>query len=1596
MDPTALDADLPIQSLQFSVLSAEQIRKQSVVEVKHNPINYKNLPKEFGVNDHRMGTVDRRIKCGTCGHSIKECNGHPGHIELHVPVYHPGFIKTVLHLLRCVCFFCSRLLIRDETDYKKLEKLRRITNRRRRRFEIVRFLSGKATCFYCGGYQPSYKFGKIAAYSIQREWTSKSKSKKKAEEKFFECPEEEKMARKQFTSMDAYEILAGMSDEDCRRISFPGRPEDLIPVVLVVPPPIIRPSITAHTFSRSRGHNDLTKKLHEIGKYAEMMEKLLKKHKNAFDLPTLPDAVQKTFDTLQWHVATYINNDGKQGVKPDKQRSGIPKKSLFTRIKGKKGKVGRIRGNLMGKRVNFSARTVITPDPTLDMDEIGVPEEIALNVSIPETVASCNLGELRTRVYNGPNHLNGALTVIKGPLTDQAGKCIHLRYCKNRKTIRLELGDTVERPLKNGDYVMMNRQPSLHKQSLMAHRVKIFPKGKTFRLNLCVTTPYNADFDGDEMNMFIIQSVEGRAELKEICAVHRQLLTPQSNKPCMGLVQDALLGSYLLTRRNTFLNREDLMNCLMTVRYQDIKTLPKPAILKPECLWTGKQLYSLLLPLINLRKTVRSTRPRSYFDPEERHVLIRHGELVSGALSKQMLGTSSGGIIHAVCKDHGFQKAAEFLSDIQRVVNYWMMFQGFSVGISDCVIDEKTEAKVGEIVKGAYRTIETINRHVEELPNAETISEELETQINGILCKVLDSTGSMVQENLSDNNRIYAMQQAGSKGNAVNVSQIMACVGQQSIGGSRIHGKIDRRTLNCYPKGCKSASSHGFVGNSYIRGLTPQEFFFHTAGGREGLVDTAVKTADTGYIQRKLLKGMESLRVHQDYSVRNAQGYIIALRYGNDAADATFLEKCKLDFLEWDNQQLQEEIQFPEEIEALHGLRDALRFVKTNPMNPVLSTVVYVPVDIKRLLLNAGSHFGRTSEDLEVSLVHEAVTELCEKIRIANGIASSLFFRAAIRFFLSTINVNRHQLSEEAFRYCLDKIDAGFFQSRISPNEMVGPLAAESIGEPCTQLTLNAFHLAGIETKNVTLGIPRMNELINCSRHMATPCATVMLRKPFCDNKAFLETFAETLPRILLNDTVSCGTVVFDPDPIHTCIEQDKEIVRLASPYYDGKEEKKLSEWIIRLDMDRFMLMKKSITVVALAKRLQECLRKLGVVERSENNMPEWTIRIRLYYVPIMQSRLQECEDISPSEQRDIAQSIVQGFMTHLLENFVLGGIQGITGATIRRQEITEFNDATGEAHPAMRYVIDTEGTNLSQLWRYDAIDWANTISNNVNEVWRLLGIAAAQNVLFHEIKTVLSYDGSYINDRHIMMVVRTMTFRGFIMPLNRFGMNRIDTGVTVRASFEEAMDMFLEAAMFEEQDELKGITENIIVGQLAPMGTGAVSVRTDPDYQEAMSVLPSFSVHARKDRTNEPVWRSVLTTWESTYLKSSMHAFHDRPPSPSHAPQWLSTPVSDAGDGSIIIPTERNETPTRTRQQRRGQKRKFRPSTPELQSPSQRKRCKFRPSSPDPLGVQEVEDILGELQGMEWVPPHDQNVDVADVHPDDYLNSLLQSLNDV
>ena len=1343
--------------LMFTLISAEEIKRMSVCRVTDTTLYYRGLPASGGLLDPLMGTVDRRHLCATCRNDPQRCPGHTGHIELSWPVYHLGYMDLILKTLRTVCYCCSRVCANDEAPQVDMHACTRKAH-----FTMMHStLRPVRVCPHCGMPQPTFSRVQLG---IKVEWPVDIQ---------WESEEEREFCTRPFTARETLSILKHIPSEDLKRLGFnpESHPKDMIIQNMVVPPPSSRPAIYSSEGSRSRGQNDLTIHLVEILKRSNDLESVLDE---PWKTATFTEDVSERLNRLQYEVFMIINNTTRiqkpQGM--GRNSSNTRGKSLQCRLKGKEG---RVRGNLMGKRVDFCARCVITPDAFFDCDRVGVPYSIAKRLTKPERVNASNVVALSKRVALGASDVRGAQTVIQ-----QSGVVIDLSKCKNRSSVVLRSGDVVERFLQDDDVVVFNRQPSLHMHSMQAHRVRLMP-GNTFRISLNVASPYNADFDGDEMNLHVPQSPCAATECAVLMGVAQNCIGSQSNKPVMGIVQDSLLGLHVLSASTTFLDHAHACRIMSMFRHAP-KVLPVADICVNDGekrYWTGKTLFSCLLPrtmCMGIDSKFSTT------DEAELPVVIYNGKCLTGLLRKAHVGTGAGGIVDRLCRDFGGVAAMRFMADAQRMTHEFLLQHGQSVGIHDVMLSREGHERVMERIEKATLLCEEIQKEMEGNSSSDMLQRG-EAAIMKLLSKTLLQTGSIVNEHMSTINAIRLMVTAGSKGSFINLSQICASLGQQSLEGSRISSIRGARTLPCFAVDDVRLASRGMVTNSFALGLTPPELFFHAVGGREGLVDTAVKTSQTGYLQRRMNKSMEDNCIMQDGTVRNSSGNVIAFQWGTDGMHPVHLERVKMDvLLQTEDVKRHRFTEF--ELQHVFSLTRDILVAKQNILlqEHAIDARVLLPFDVRHVkAIWARNKHTQSRPYVDLRRARERLVQFLAK----PGVCKATRLAVVDAFCESEVDGVGEECYESGWTVVMSRIA----RAAVQGGESVGCIAAQSVGEPATQLTLNTFHSAGCATKNVTLGIPRLIELLDASKTPKTPCTTIRFLYPFSKCKDLAEYFASTLALTRLEDVVNHCEIIDEE-------LMNDEWIRQICPSREGTR-------YVKLHLAKDIMKSRHLTPGIIQRLVAAKLGARGNVMCSEVNSVDWFLIIQYMDVDFL----------SKYNDSDTNLEVIMYHRAtkYLLDTTVVGGQTSVTGAISG-----EFAD---------EHVVHAYGNCLNMCSHIPCVDWSRCTSNDVFETLNLYGIEACAHVLFDQIQCVVSFDGTYVDPRHILLIVDNICRSGQLMPLNRHGINRTDSSPLMRCSFEETMDVLCDAAAFSQHENAKGVSASIMLGQTTSVGTGACEV---------------------------------------------------------------------------------------------------------------------------------------------------------------------------
>lgn len=1436
-----------IKGLEFSALSAKDIVAQSEVEVTTRDLY--DLEKgrsvcENGALDTRMGTSSNAVECKTCHGNLALCHGHFGHIRLALPVFHVGYFKAVILVLQCICKSCGSILLDEQTKRLFISDLRRpnIDNLRRMKIlkKVMEQCKKQRRCLSChhvnGVVKKAASGAGPAALKIVHD-TFRFIGKKSTPEKelwdrefedvFSRNPELEKFAKRVTEDLNPLKVLhlfKQISPSDCELVGIDaargGRPEMYIWRYLPAPPVCIRPSVMMDNQSNE---DDLTVKLTEIVWTSSLIKAGIEKGISINNL-------MEQWDYLQLSVAMYINSDSANpALLPGGMGGGASSKSSKP-IRGfcqrLKGKQGRFRGNLSGKRVDFSGRTVISPDPNLKIDEVAVPDRVAKVLTYPEKCTRYNRQKLQKLILNGPNVHPGANYVLKQ--NEMAKR--NLKFGDRVKLAKtLHIGDTVERHLEDGDVVLFNRQPSLHRLSILSHYAKIRP-WRTFRLNECVCTPYNADFDGDEMNLHVPQTEEARAEAINLMGVKNNLLTPKSGEPIIAATQDFITGSFLISHKDTFFDRASLVQLLCMMSDADLQfDLPPPAIFKPVMLWTGKQVFSLLIKpnkksnvVINLDAKNKTFHPPlngwpNEMSPNDGFVVIRGSQILSGVMDKSTLGDGKKhSVFYTILRDYGPDEAATAMNRMAKLCARFLGNRGFSIGINDVTPGSDLKNKKEVMVEQAYAKCDELIKlyssgKLETQPGCNE-EETLEAKIGGLLSKVREEVGEVCINELDPLNAPLIMATCGSKGSTLNVSQMVAVVGQQIISGNRVPDGFQDRSLPHFTKMSKSPQSKGFVRNSFYSGLSPPEFLFHAISGREGLVDTAVKTAETGYMSRRLMKSLEDLSALYDNTVRNSSNGIVQFTYGGDGLDPMEMEgdAQPVNFnRQWDHAvnitfDIKEKNSYPYQI--LEAVEDVLR-----PLEKRL-------IRYDNLGKVTDSDFGENIEfidqkDAERSFyksIREYVTKkatLLAKIRESKGLPPKFTRVEDVDDMMieeDPLSVNAVdqllKISLPSVKKFMEQCLYKYVRAKVEPGTAVGAIGAHSIGEPGTQMTLKTFHFAGVASMNVTLGVPRIKEIINAAKVISTPIINSVLVND--DDELAARVVKGRIEKTLLSDIAYYIEDVYKNDMAFLSIKIDTRTIEKLQ---------------LELTLDNIR------EAVANAPKLKILNHEVSVYGKDRINI----------LVTLREGKSESLARTAVSDYKNSDRNNTLFFrMQHLkraLPGVVIKGLANISRAVINIKDDNKKE-------------LLVEGYGLKDVMCTDGVVGTKTSTNHVLEIYEVLGIEAARASIIGEIDYTMSKHGMSVDPRHIQLLGDVMTYKGEVLGITRFGLSKMRDSVLQLASFEKTTDHLFDASFFMKNDKIEGVSECIILGQTMSIGTGAFKmVKTSMVEEKHLKPKPTL-----------------------------------------------------------------------------------------------------------------------------------------------------------
>lgn len=1485
-----------VNSVIFGVLSPTKIMEQSVCKIDKYLSNIKETSSDEGsVVDPRMGITTKNGICPTCRQTYDLCPGHFGHIDLALPIYNLMYMPVILKVLKCTCINCGALMInkKDGNIDDEMKKLLQLSQKNRLNY-LTSLVKPAGECPRCGYLQPKFMLAKKDHIYISAQYYDEKKTTQN---------EKVLMSEQKLNALTIWKFLKNISDQQCLYYGLDpqySRPDWMIWSVMPVPPMHTR-LILGIAYNNKPSMDDLTVALNtNIVKINNELTATISSMKNegkSEEDILENDEIVKKWDLLQNCINQYINNES-MSVKLQ-QKSGRPLKSITERIKTKKGLV---RNNLEGKRVNESARSVVTCDPDLDIDQVGIPIKIAMGLTFPEVVNQYNIDMLRQMVLNGPYKYPGAKSVK----TIREGKTFVLvteEQCKKYSN-NLSVGDIVNRHLLNNDLVMLNRQPSLHRMNIMAHRVKVL-NYDTFRINPNVTTPYNADFDGDEMNIFCVTNYMQLAELKYLMHVSTQIISPQINSPIIGTVQDSTLAPYLFTSEYTKLNFHQFQQVLAAAFTNDFNVLNlNRDITNPK--FDIKTMLSMLFP--------------EHFAYNDKNLKILNGNVINDnpvISKKQLVAGNYNTIFHQAFNTLGAMVTNRMFNEFAKFANEYFIQTGFTTSIKDCFPPDKEFLPMVKTYIDKYDNliskllwlisdvpVDKRDDELEKLVIDEDVDKDKEIkktwkdflihnnkEINEMYARFVqnmwNASAKEVEEKVFDayhestHNGMYKMIESGSKGSKKNLTAIIGLLGQQDVDGHWILEEMNHRTLPHFAKDTNTPYAHGFIKNNYFTGLDPAEYYFQAIAGRFAQMLKSIKTADTGYFQRCFIKMLENVYSAHDNSIRNSFGSVIEYLYGGDGFNVYNLIKVDISDLKlWRSydafvNEINSEKLLDEEHKFMINVYNRLHRYFIN-LKKIPSSVM-LPLNVRQIIENSRKSYNTFKKIIKNNITAEDIWNYIRSFIASMQQVMFIDYYNYYKLDIIMFSVIYYLRTSQSIGFAtyvpviIAEIEHCIRKSLIKPTENIGIITAQSIGQPTTQMSLNAFHNSGRST-TVTGGVPRLKELVRLSSNIATPSMTIYINNynngpnKEIEEKLNLQNanvIKSRIAEITINKILKNVEVTFC-NKVGSLTGIGKELWKMIRKNIDGF-------YYIEMTFDKFDLLYNNMYLYNVDVILNQYFANDSTVTAHTSwmyheNMGYYGIFLKINY-----------DNLSENNGKEISSKVIVdmfGSFTYVnniinkLKKLNLGGVSGIEYGEVDKNNNKKFiikddtilsSDTDEEAynneinvHDYSEYVILTTGTNfLEILAKLKNIDKFRTITNDVHEIFMLMGIEAARNALIHEINIVMNADNNDIIDRrHLQLLVNMMTQQGFLISMDRHGMFKSTSGPLQRASFEETAKQLMTASVFNEVDTMNSISDNIMFGQCIPTGTGSCSLQLN--LNKLQDILDNHDITINDDNKQE------------------------------------------------------------------------------------------------------------------------------------------------
>lgn len=1434
-----------IHTLSFYVLGNDENTKDSNVIVSNKELFRSDLPIPEGVYDAHMGTTDHSWLCETCGNTKTLCPGHFGSIELNYPVKSPLFREYILKWLKIICFKCGNLLYTKPIKAAKQNILS----------EYVKNSRSIVSCPHCSEKHP---------YVV----------KDKFEQAIFygEVSDGKHVNRNEIFNHVIKQILNKISDETVKIVGKPIRshPKHFILDTIRVAPNTIRPDIRRIGGNRSN-NSDITALTKNIVEINDMLPSEIPNHEKIDkDLREMYFNLDMTYYEMikgssgSNNQVRMITNTNKT---PNSIANRIPKKD------------GRLRRNLMGKRVRYMMRSVITGDNMLKVDEIGVPISIAKSLQIPETVRCYNKDRLSIYYSNKRDIYPGCAGVIK----IRTKKLHKIEYIED--DYQLQDGDIIMRDLLTGDTIGFNRQPSLEFSSIGAHKVIVIQSGETLRMNVSACNLYNADFDGDQMNGIVSLNIQARNELSKLSSIGNWMISYKNSAPTMGAFQDALIGMSEFTRSDIYLDKYHAMRLFghIDAHNHDFNFNKK--------IYQGRELLKVFLPKINYPKKKSKIYMPQYtpfikYDPTDIEVQIERGDLLHGILDVATIGQGvMGSILHVINNEYGYDKALNTIYTMQQLTTSFFNVYGFTIGIRDINISDeaikRVKLKTSAMIYESRSITKKLNDNKLIAPIGMTLSEFYESkQMNA-----LEPGDDFVEPILADiefsSNKLAKLIFTGSKGKPTNFIAINGAIGTMQINGKRMVRQFGwGRTSPYFLRYDMEPKSLGYVSNSYREGVTCDIFPFCAAEARHGLINNALSTSITGHQNRLSIKNLESILVDNLYKSVKDQNIIQPL-YAESGLDPRRTEKVKFMTILISDKEMEEQyftnikdlnkmyhnkkveqilnVEYNQLLEDRKTYRDIFfKAENDNPGNSLVDNTRQMPINVFRIIEDISYDYKdelqqMSKSDIIIDPVESInkVKELCNNIpyvyyneiqennkaRIPEYIQkSTILVCILIRSYLCVANLIKKNIISKSLDIIITKIKITFKKALIGYGAAVGIIAAQCVSEPMTQYVLNSKHRAGTGgSSNST--ITRIKEILGAKDidKMKNPSMTLLVHPEFEDTKIKVQEIANYIEMMEMNRFVSATRIFFEDygNPIHSKYKHESKLIKDFEKYNLGISiPTDLTKWCIRYNINKEEMIYNSMKLETIIQVIQDKYPYLFIVYTPENSDD---IIIRCYVR----------NNISKNSTYITESYIVE--LMHDMRKTIIRGVYGIKSTDVINV-VRSYIDTDGKISTKITYGINTIGSNLEEILNNKYIDRYRSQSDGVLELESIYGIEAARNKIIHELRKEMSD----ISHEHCTIYADEMTYSGHVTSIHKTGLQKREmNNVTLRLSFQSPIQVIENASIDGLIDKISGISGPLILGTSPDIGTAFNKILVNEKFIDDYYADPNNKITKKTKSVN-------------------------------------------------------------------------------------------------------------------------------------------------